>query len=487
MDIFVAWDGDHIGREVGRASLADDVEGLRRISQSIDLGNQIWKSWVEKHGGSLISMGGDEGRAQLPADYLDELPQIREQYAKVVDAAVSVGVGTKLSEADQALLAAKLQGGDRVVFYTEDAAKIVEEARKKGEKTEESKIADEYLNKAVPGHGEEMEHYKPHNEAAANVKLKDLGDHQGYHVFLVDGDKIRHTIDADYTMGGNPGRYKYVPEGEIWIDSNTNPDEINETIEHEIAECKSMEQRGSSYENAHDAANEKEFKKAAPAMNPGAFSGASRPSAATVSKPVATQGEHSEGQAAIDAFNEERPPSPEMTHAAKDFEDHFHDAAADQEKDDTKKAMASTKNIADVKKRVAEALMILKQQAPMLEQMKQAAPDAYAAITALAQSVVGLAREIQGGNPKQSEEPTQKGEMKVEADPQKDPDTDGDLVKDQPAAHHHVVLPVGSQLNGKIKVQHSDGKQGWKQMETGMILSQDPSGHPTSSRSPNSK
>ena len=54
-------------------------------------------------------------------------------------------------------------------------------------------------------------------------------------------------------------------------------------------------------------------------------------------------------------------------------------------------------------------------------------------------------------------------------------------------AHSHLNLPSGSTMNGKVKVTHSDGKTSWKQVESGQIRSMDPAGHPTSSRSPNSK
>jgi hypothetical protein len=54
-------------------------------------------------------------------------------------------------------------------------------------------------------------------------------------------------------------------------------------------------------------------------------------------------------------------------------------------------------------------------------------------------------------------------------------------------AHHDVVLPAGSQVDDKLKVTHQDGHTSWKQMAAGQIRSMDPAGHPTSSRSPNSK
>lgn len=147
MKVIIAWDGDHIGREVGRASLADDVDGLRRISQSIDLGNRIWASWVTMNGGSIISFGGDEGRAEILAEKLAELPKVRDQYATAVQSSVSVGVGTKLSEADRALLCAKLRGGDRIVLYTPEIEQEIEASQKK-DRSEADKLADEYLNKA---------------------------------------------------------------------------------------------------------------------------------------------------------------------------------------------------------------------------------------------------------------------------------------------------------------------------------------------------
>lgn len=146
MNVFIAWDGDHIGRQVGRASLADNVEELRRISQAIDQGNAIWKSWVELAGGSIVSFGGDEGRAEVPAEKLQELPKIRVQYSGAVGSSVSVGVGLKLSEADRALLAAKLRGGDKIVFYTSEVDQDIERAKKP--QNESEKLFDEYLGKA---------------------------------------------------------------------------------------------------------------------------------------------------------------------------------------------------------------------------------------------------------------------------------------------------------------------------------------------------
>ena len=153
MKLFVSFDGDHIGRMVGRASLADNPEEVARIAQSIERGNRLWASWAESHGGKVINVGGDEGRLEIEADYLSELPGIREQYEGAVGSTCSVGIGTKLSEADRSLMAAKVQGGDRIQLYTEQVEEILAKMK---ERSESEKLQDEYLdpdtglNKAQP-------------------------------------------------------------------------------------------------------------------------------------------------------------------------------------------------------------------------------------------------------------------------------------------------------------------------------------------------
>ncbi len=494
MKVIIAWDGDHIGREVGRASLADDVEGLRRISQAIDQGNRLWESWVTMNGGSIISFGGDEGRAEILAEKLSELPKIRDQYAKAVGSTVSLGVGTKLSEADRALMACKLQGGDKIILYTPEVEDIIAKMKaEQGEKTEADKLSEEYLNKALPG------------VPAAN-----------------EGDKA-------------------------------------------------------------------------------GFSGASKPSAPSIAKPTVEASEHSQGEAA-QAAAEGAPAAPEATASADQFEDMFHQAASDQKaKDDGQGQPAPGSGQDQLRAQVVQVLQALKQQMPILEQIKGTAPDTYQAVMGLAQSVILMARTMNGDSPTQTgqrevqdraasqaqievplppeegeeeskdgkkeeskgddtkkAEPAYKllGDALVEVDPksgkslgkgpvnkdalktEKEPssskdwhdcedrghcwgdgetgehcllcgthvaDAEDDLDKASlspagktPPQRHHLNLPVGSHKDpgpesgrevGQIKIQHNDngqpGKQGWVQARAGQVLSQD--GHAVSSRNPGGK
>lgn len=286
MNIYISFDGDEIGARIGRARLADDIEEVRRVNQSIDHGNEIWKSFALRVGGSIVEIGGDEGALEIPADYLDELPKIRTQYASAVGASVSVGVGMKLSESAKALLVAKLQGKDKIVFFTEECDKAISEAQKK-QKSGIEKELDEYLTKADP------------------------------------------------------------------------------------------------------------------AMNQGAFAGASHPSGPSTNKPAGPAAETSENAELYNLINDDdRPPAPESTHAARDFEDEMHGHAQAQEKSDHEEDVKQTKDFDGVKQTMVQALQTIKAQAPVMDQLRQTAPDLYQAMIGLTQSVIGLAKQLPGSKPK---------------------------------------------------------------------------------------
>lgn len=149
MDVFVCYDGDKIGRRVGRAVLRDDVGEVRKVDQAINAGNDLWKHFAVKVGGSVIEVGGDEGRIVVDASRLHEMPGVAQRYAETVGATVSVGVGMRMSESAQALVIAKLRGGNQIVVWDDEMAAEYQQAVAEP-KTEEQKIHDEYLAKAQP-------------------------------------------------------------------------------------------------------------------------------------------------------------------------------------------------------------------------------------------------------------------------------------------------------------------------------------------------
>jgi uncharacterized membrane protein (UPF0127 family) len=124
--------------------------------------------------------------------------------------------------------------------------------------------ADDVNDKLKSEEKQRMNKYQKHNSLSqkelANIHLIRLKQINGFDVWVVDGGKIRNKIDIDFTTGGNPGRYKYIPENEIWIDNSVKPNELKDVILHELTECGLMENKGKSYDTAHDMANEKEMK-----------------------------------------------------------------------------------------------------------------------------------------------------------------------------------------------------------------------------------
>lgn len=103
--------------------MADDPDSLRRFSQALESGNELWRSWTLGNGGDVIFMAGGEFKLKVPADKLKELPGLRDQYAKAVGVSVSLGLGGKMREADRALEAVKEGGGDAIRLYDETVDK----------------------------------------------------------------------------------------------------------------------------------------------------------------------------------------------------------------------------------------------------------------------------------------------------------------------------------------------------------------------------
>jgi hypothetical protein len=79
-------------------------------------------------------------------------------------------------------------------------------------------------------------------------------NYYGFRVMLVDGEWVRNNIYIDFVAGGNPQRYTFVPEDEIWIEKNLGELERRATLVHEAAEHRMMS-RGFSYSVAHDLAS----------------------------------------------------------------------------------------------------------------------------------------------------------------------------------------------------------------------------------------
>ena len=92
------------------------------------------------------------------------------------------------------------------------------------------------------------------------IHLHNLGNISQFEIWLVDGPTIRDEIDIDYVEGGNPARYGYIPENEIWLEKEFNTKDLACTLIHEVVECWLMQNKHMTYDHAHDKASNVEEK-----------------------------------------------------------------------------------------------------------------------------------------------------------------------------------------------------------------------------------
>jgi hypothetical protein len=87
------------------------------------------------------------------------------------------------------------------------------------------------------------------------LHLGDLWD--GRKVYVVDGTYVRDNFFADFVEGSNCCAYpEFVPKNEIWLERDQTPEDLMESLIHEIIECTLMCYGiKKTYNPAHDATN----------------------------------------------------------------------------------------------------------------------------------------------------------------------------------------------------------------------------------------
>ncbi len=85
-----------------------------------------------------------------------------------------------------------------------------------------------------------------------------MGMREGFNVWIVDGAAVRRDLYPAFLYGGNPQRYPFIPQKEIWIDNAIAAEEFEYTIAHELLERSLMARQAMSYADAHNSALELE-------------------------------------------------------------------------------------------------------------------------------------------------------------------------------------------------------------------------------------
>lgn len=187
MELFLSFSVDLLSQEFTRATLEDDADKLRRMNQAMERGNKIWESWVLSFGCSVVTLGFGVGILQVAADRLSEVSRIRDEAASAYGEDVSVGIGQRISEAEKALKAAKLSGGDKIVLYDDQVEETLAEADKRSN-TEDiiGKILNKneeliysQLMKGLPAQVSAQGPYSPGSEASISSSMSSPAMQQG--------------------------------------------------------------------------------------------------------------------------------------------------------------------------------------------------------------------------------------------------------------------------------------------------------------------
>jgi hypothetical protein len=78
----------------------------------------------------------------------------------------------------------------------------------------------------------------------------------GRKVYMVSGQHVRDHFFADFTEGGNFTADPWIPENEIWVEDLQTPDDLVESLIHEVIENTLMDYDIiRKYDPAHSATN----------------------------------------------------------------------------------------------------------------------------------------------------------------------------------------------------------------------------------------
>ncbi len=110
-----------------------------------------------------------------------------------------------------------------------------------------------YVNKTFDAAGETL-NKRDLADAGGNWK-RPWGEWNGLEIYHVDGPYVRAHFFIDFTEGGNPAAYDWMPEGEIWVEQSDNAADDAANLLHECTEYMIMTGvHEPDYDDAHEVA-----------------------------------------------------------------------------------------------------------------------------------------------------------------------------------------------------------------------------------------
>jgi hypothetical protein len=442
MNVFAKYTCDDLDRVVEAATKENAPDQIRVINQLAQKGNDFWRLWAEAAGGGMLEEGFGCGLVQFPASKLGEVARQSDQYTYLLGMTISVGVGKSLEEVEQALKLAQKRGGNQLVLFTEETLQ------------------------ELAGH-----------EASEKVPLFDEND-------KVPADGLSKSFSKDGVISPTKQNYDVSEEGPAKVmASYQNPEqEHTHTVQNFQTMRNKLREHAQKQEHSDNISRMKNSE-----------------DLSQLKTKVATVLQNLKDQ--LPALAGLKTTNPDAYQAVLAL---------------VQSVISLGKQLSDTDKQLAKAEELSKGMGEMpnypgfgTESIGLNKKDLLPGGQADNMSPVEFdAKDLDEGTQHELEHTTDKDLAREIAmdhlaeDPDyykklKDIEKAGDKETSQGKVkfkfgkvhiRRHLKLPVGTLLNGRMKVRHYDGSVGWVSVRGGMAMSNtDPTGHPVSAKKPNAK
>lgn len=481
MICYIAYSAPEVEKTIAGARAADDPELARALSRRIEDGVNVWRSWAESHGTNAVESHGSAGAVEIPASSLDEVPTIKEKYEGTVENKAFVGVGMKLSEAAKALEYA-VETSTEICFYTEEMEEALAKLKEKSDPLlaksgVDAPVAPVPVEKPVATQGD--------HEEAANV----------YHLLNEDRPKPPEATHAAADFEAQLHDQAAAGEAKDQDQATGHAARLDQVKQQVVQALQALKAQAPILEQMKQQAPQ--AYQALTALSQ-AVIGFARELAPT---PMA-KSEQSAAEEQVELVHHSRVPGLKSIDTA-----HMGTGARGAEyrqglpqvarayyyRKDTAPEPIVTQGARAVYRTKLDPGQRLYDLGTDPENLAGPAREKFLAGKGLNSPADTLLNEIKGRGyyGYHNSASSQPGTVALFYEHPVEEMNKDEMTKKLPmphaAAHHHVILPPGSVVDDKVKVQHSDGGTGWIEARAGQVRSQDPSGHPVSSLRPNSK
>jgi len=439
-NVYLSVSGDTVSKDLVRATRGDDPDRLRQIQQATETGNELWRSWALANSGEILSMGGTELRLRVPTEKLKDVGELRRRYADSIGSTVSIGFGTKLSEADRALEAAKKTGGDQILMYSPKIADLMQEPEEAIQKAESLKDI--------------IEKTKQRSERMRHLALTTSGSawktQTGTVVVGMDPHDRTRWRATRLTETGEPNGHSVAPDHEsaLKIAYGDGADVMGEPV-------KSMKKGETGDIIALVKADDPGMNK--PAAG-GGMTAPQEPSPAETIAPMDEASEHSENE----ALREQMAVGGDVQNPADDIHAQLGQMATQQAQKDDQEAQQQqaeqeqAQGQDDMRSQVVKILKVFKDRSQELEGLQQQDPELYQSLTGMLQVMIEMSKAYFGnGQNEQDAQQVAKSEDLAKALPRNE-------AENQANAEHESVLQdmvgekgqtrAGKDLPAEVKV-----------------------------------